>query len=106
MPCFARKKFNSATKSDMYVDTGDLEMYVFKLGKSKHKTRIFGEDYIKFLVDYNMKHGDQIRLDMDNEPPFLFMTPLDKKGFAKERIQGKHTSFLANIFMMLVLGCV
>jgi hypothetical protein len=45
-------------------------------------------DYANFLSEYNMKHGDQLRLDMNNKPPYMFMHPLDKYGYEKERVLG------------------
>jgi hypothetical protein len=70
------------------VETKDKEEFVFKIDKSKNMTRISGGSYNEFLLDYDMKHGDQIRLDIDNEPPYLFMYPLDKDGYPKERVVG------------------
>jgi hypothetical protein len=33
-----------------------------------------------------MKHGDEIRLDMDSKSPYLTMHPVSKHGYIKERV--------------------
>jgi hypothetical protein len=88
VPCFARKKFNSSTRFILHVETPGRDLYNFKLEKKSYKTRIYGLDYANFLSEYNMKHGDQLRLYMNNKPPYMFMHPLDKYGYEKERVLG------------------
>jgi hypothetical protein len=84
----ARKKFNSVTKSTLRVETVGHELYNFQLDKRNKKTCIFGLDYPTFLSHYNMKHGDEIRLDMDTKSAYLTMHPVSKHGYLKERVRG------------------
>jgi hypothetical protein len=81
--------FNSSTRFALSVRTNNRELYVFKLRKYHKKTQIFGSNYQNFLSDYNMNHGDQITLDMNNDSENVYIHPLDKHGNEKQRVVGK-----------------
>jgi hypothetical protein len=86
MPCFARDKFHAKMKNKrvMFVETKERELCVFHLHNGTYKTHIFREDYKRVLIDYNMKHGDKIKLTLNTKDHYVFLHPLDKNGFPKK----------------------
>ena len=92
MPCYARKQVNKATGSILPVETEE-EIYIFDLNKKTYKTRIYGDQYNKFLEDYNMKPYDKIKLEFGTN--YIMMTPTANDGSRKERVQG-------NLFLLFI----
>jgi hypothetical protein len=87
--CHALQGRNSTHLQGLFCMWTHLaEIFTILSWKKSYKTRIYGLDYANFLSEYNMKHGDQLRLDMNNKPPYMFMHPLDKYGYEKERVLG------------------
>jgi hypothetical protein len=103
VPCFARKKFHAITENatTLHVETEDKEYYTFQVRNGSYKTRIYGGDYPKFLINYDMKAGDTININMENPDHFGFVKlyPYDKYGFKKERVEGY---FLLIIYVFFV----
>ena len=92
MPCYARKQVNKATGSILPVETEE-EIYIFDLNKKTYKTRIYGDQYNKFLEDYNMKPYDKIKLEFGTN--YIMMTPRANDGSRKERVKG-------NLFLLFI----
>ncbi|KAK1618083.1 hypothetical protein QYE76_023600 [Lolium multiflorum] len=90
-PCFARDKFHAKTKnkSVLCVQKSDKEYYEFKVKKKTYKTNIYGDEYNMFLMNYNMKHGDKIKIHLDKKGMcgFFFLEAFDKYGYPKQRVE-------------------
>ena len=91
VPCFARDKFRDkiGNKLVMFAETKEREFYVFNVAHGNNNTMIFGGDYQRFLYDYNMKHGDKVKLTLETKDHYILLHPVNKKGFSKIRVNGK-----------------
>jgi hypothetical protein len=92
VPCFARDKFHAKTKNKSFlcVQNSDKEYYEFKVKKKTYKTSIYGDEYNRFFMNYNMKHGDKIKIHLDKKGMcwFFFLEAFDKYGYPKQRVEG------------------
>ena len=75
---------HSHLQDKLLVNTIHNHSYAFDLRKLQHKTRIHGDDYNKFLKDYDMEPSDMIILAFVDVPFAIY--PRSSNGLPKERV--------------------
>ena len=98
-----RKQLNKATGNILPVETEDKERYIFNLNKKTYKTRVYGEEYNKFLVDFNMKPYDRVKLEFSVN--YIRIKPKDNEGNPKGRVKGKFVVIVINLSLFSTCFC-